>query len=411
MRNKNLGIVTNAAEPAESWTLNIGDEGIHLILSEQEVQASDILGDGLSGQSLTLSMLPSAAALPSQMVAEARAIILEVEPDSDASMKRLIALRAANPKLRLVAAIRDAQIPVVRALLRSGINDVVALPLQASELTSILDELRAAIAADTGSEVKTGQLVSIIKSVGGVGATTVATQAASLHARSARQEGSEVCLFDFDIQFGNAGTFMGISSPLTLADLLTGGNRVDQELLRTVTVETATGLRVVTAPPEIMPIEAVNADQVFRVVELAQRSFDTVYLDLPGNWTNWSMSLVARSQVIFLVVELTIASLRQARRQIALLRSQDIDPSRIHVIANRVEKKFFRAIGLEDAAAALDHPVSLSIANDFPLVSSALDQGVLIQELKARSRVCKDLQDIVDCCVQAAEAERRAEKG
>lgn len=406
-----MGIVTNAAEPAESWTLNIGDEGIHLILSEQEVQASDILGDGLSGQSLTLSMLPSAAALPSQMVAEARAIILEVEPDSDASMKRLIALRAANPKLRLVAAIRDAQIPVVRALLRSGINDVVALPLQASELTSILDELRAAIAADTGSEVKTGQLVSIIKSVGGVGATTVATQAASLHARSARQEGSEVCLFDFDIQFGNAGTFMGISSPLTLADLLTGGNRVDQELLRTVTVETATGLRVVTAPPEIMPIEAVNADQVFRVVELAQRSFDTVYLDLPGNWTNWSMSLVARSQVIFLVVELTIASLRQARRQIALLRSQDIDPSRIHVIANRVEKKFFRAIGLEDAAAALDHPVSLSIANDFPLVSSALDQGVLIQELKARSRVCKDLQDIVDCCVQAAEAERRAEKG
>ncbi|WP_242443465.1 pilus assembly protein CpaE [Sphingobium sp. LB126] len=403
--------MTNAAEPAESWTLNIGDEGIHLILSEQEVQASDILGDGLSGQSLTLSMLPSAAALPSQMVAEARAIILEVEPDSDASMKRLIALRAANPKLRLVAAIRDAQIPVVRALLRSGINDVVALPLQASELTSILDELRAAIAADTGSEVKTGQLVSIIKSVGGVGATTVATQAASLHARSARQEGSEVCLFDFDIQFGNAGTFMGISSPLTLADLLTGGNRVDQELLRTVTVETATGLRVVTAPPEIMPIEAVNADQVFRVVELAQRSFDTVYLDLPGNWTNWSMSLVARSQVIFLVVELTIASLRQARRQIALLRSQDIDPSRIHVIANRVEKKFFRAIGLEDAAAALDHPVSLSIANDFPLVSSALDQGVLIQELKARSRVCKDLQDIVDCCVQAAEAERRAEKG
>lgn len=406
-----MGIVTNAAEPAESWTLNIGDDGIHLILSEQEVQASDILGDRLSGQSLTLTMLPSAAALPLQMVAEARAIVLEVDPENDASMKRLIALRTANPKLKLVAAIRDAQLPVVRALLRSGINDVIALPLQASELTAILDDLRASIAADAGDEVKKGQLVSIIKSVGGVGATTIATQAASLHARSARQDGGEVCLFDFDIQFGNAGTFMGISSPLTLADLLMSGNRVDHELLRTVTVETATGLRVVTAPPEIMPIEAVNADQIFRIVELAQRSFDTVYLDLPGNWTNWSMSLVARSQVIFLVVELTIASLRQARRQIALLRSQDIDPDRIHVIANRVEKKFFRAIGLEDAAAALDHPVNLSIANDFPLVSSALDQGVLIQELKARSRVCKDLQDIVDCCVRVADAERRAEKG
>lgn len=405
-----MGIVTNTAEAAESWTLNIGDEGIHLVLSEREVQASDIMGDRLSGQSLTLTMLAAGAALPPQLVAEAKAIILEVEPDSDASMKRLIALRAAHPKLKLVAAIRDAQIPVVRALLRSGINDVIALPLQATELTAILDDLRASIAADAGGEVRTGQLVSIIKSVGGVGATTIATQAASLHAQAAGKDSGEVCLFDLDVQFGNAGTFMGISSTLTLADLLTGGNRVDRELLRTVTVETPTGLRVVTAPSEIMPIEAVNADQVFRIIELAQRNFGTVYLDLPGNWTNWSMSLVARSQVIFLVVELTIASLRQARRQIALLRSQDIDPSRIHVIANRVEKKFFRAIGLEDAASALDHPVKLSIANDFPLVSSALDQGVLIQELKARSRVCKDLQDIVDCCVQAANAERKAEK-
>ena len=406
-----MGIVTNTAEAAESWTLNVGDEGIHLILSEQEVAASDILGDQLSGQSLTLSMLPAGAALPQSLVAEAKAVIVEVQPDDDASTRRLAALRAANPALLVVAAVRNAEIPLVRALLRSGINDVVGLPLQASELSSIIDQLRGEIAAKGGREVKTGALVSIIKSVGGVGATTIATQAASLHARNAQQTGERVCLFDFDVQFGKAGTFRSISSPLTLADQFQGGNRVDRELLASVTVETPTGLHVVTAPTDIMPLEAVNADQVFRVIELAQRNYDTIYLDLPGNWTNWSMSLVARSEVIFLVCELTIASLRQARRQIALLRDQDIEPSRIHVIANRVEKRLFRAIGLEDAAAALDHPVNLSIANDFPLVSSALDQGVLIQELKARSRICKDMADIVDCTMQAVEARRAAEKG
>lgn len=406
-----MGIVTNTAEAAENWTLNIGDEGIHLILSEPEVHASDILGERLSGQSLTLTMLGAGEPLPVQLVAEAKAIILEVQPESEASMKRLAALRAGNPGLLLVAAVRNAEIPLVRALLKSGINDVVELPLRAAELSAILDDLRARISVDAVKDVKLGQLVSIIKSVGGVGATTIATQAASLHARSAKQQGGgEICLFDFDVQFGNAGTFLGISSSLTLSDLLQGGSRVDRELLGSVTVQTPTGLHVVTAPAEIAPMEAVNADQVFRVIELAQRTFDTIYLDLPGNWTNWSMSLVARSEVIFLVCELTIASLRQARRQIALLRNQDIDPDRIHVIANRVEKKLFRAIGLEDAAAALDHPVRLSIANDFPLVSSALDQGVLIQEIKARSRICKDMQDIVDCCVEAVEAKRQAEK-
>ena len=124
-----MGIVTNAAEPAENWTLNVGDEGLHLILSEQEVQASDILGDQLVGQSLTLSMLAPSAAVPAQLVAEAKAIIIEVQPDDEASMVRLAGLRAANPRLMLVAGVRGAQIAVVRALVRSGINDVIELPL------------------------------------------------------------------------------------------------------------------------------------------------------------------------------------------------------------------------------------------------------------------------------------------
>ena len=98
-----MGIVTNAAEPADNWTLNIGDEGLHLILSEQEVQASDIMGDRLTGQSLTLTMLAAGAPVPPQLTAEARAIIIEVQPDSEASMARLAGLRAANPKLMLVS--------------------------------------------------------------------------------------------------------------------------------------------------------------------------------------------------------------------------------------------------------------------------------------------------------------------
>ena len=84
------------------------------------------------------------------------------EPVAVMSMVRLAGLRAANPRLMLVAAVRGAQIAVVRALLRSGINDVIELPLRAHDLTAILDDLRSRIAASRQDEVKTGQLVSII---------------------------------------------------------------------------------------------------------------------------------------------------------------------------------------------------------------------------------------------------------
>jgi pilus assembly protein CpaE len=63
-----------------------------------------------------------------------------------------------------------------------------------------------------------------------------------------------------------------------------------------------------------------------------------------------------------------------------------------------VEKRLFRTIGLEEAQEALGHPIAFTIANDFPLVNAALDQGVLIDDLKHKSKVSKDFRTIVDGC-------------
>lgn len=390
--------------PAGDWRLDVSANCVHLILSEAEIAAADVIIGDVAGLTVALTMLSAGAPVPGDLLAKARGIVVEVRPSVEASMRRLAGLRADNPHLPVIAAVRDAEIPLVRALLKSGIDDVIALPLDLDELTSVLTETRERIARAEHHEAKAGRLISVIKSVGGVGATTLATQAASMEAQSGRQTGEQVCLFDLDLQFGNATTFLGLSSPLTLTDLLEAGNRVDADLFRSVTVEAPSGLHLVPAPEDILPIEAVNPEQIYRIVDLAAREFDTVWLDLPGNWTNWSLSLVARSQVVLLVVELTIPSLRQARRQLALLKSQDIAGGHIQVVANRVEKKLFRSIGLDEAQEALGHPIAFTIANDFPLVNAALDQGVLIDELKHKSRVSKDFRVIVDGCRQLLES-------
>lgn len=402
-----MGIAMHSDGPVEGWALNVGDNGVFLLLSEAEMQASDIIGKSLLDQSLAVTLIAADTAIPDDVRDQAKAVILEVKPDMAASMQRLKALRDARPGLPIVAAVRDANIPAVRGLLHCGVSDVIALPLVTCELQAVLAEIRENLASQRAKDAHCGHLVSVIKSVGGVGATMLATQAASLEARIGREKGRQTCLFDLDLQFGNAGTYLGVTSPLTLADLLHAGNRVDADLLRSVTTQAPGGLYVVTAPNDIIPMEAVNAEQVYRIIDLALQEFDSVYLDLPGNWTNWSLSLVARSQVVLLVVELTIASLRQARRQIALLKDQDIPADRIHVVANRVEKKLFRTIGLGEAEEALGHPVRFSIANDFPLVNSALDQGLLIEDLRAKSRVSRDIHTLLDDCIATTTQEEK----
>ena len=57
----------------------------------------------------------------------------------------------------------------------------------------------------------------------------------------------------------------------------------------------------------MMPLESLSSDQLLQIVELAAREFGTVLVDLPTNWTNWSLSLLARSDLVLLVTELTVA--------------------------------------------------------------------------------------------------------
>jgi pilus assembly protein CpaE len=287
-------------------------------------------------------------------------------------------------------------LPLVRTLLKNGIADVIGLPLSYSDLSEALQQVLAGMQKDEEVDTSPAKIISVIKSIGGVGASMIATQAASRYAAMHAGDQCGTCLIDLDLQFGSIASYLGINQPIDLSDLLSAGARIDGELLQSVSSSLPTGLHVVPAPTEIMPMESVNAEQIYRIIEIASLEYDTIFIDLPGNWTNWSVSLVARSDIVLLVVELTIASLRQAKRQLALLESQGISGEHVQIVVNRVEKKLFRSINLQDAEKAINYPVRHSLHNDYPLVSAAQDRGVLIDEIRRKSKIGKDIEMLLE---------------
>ncbi len=382
----------------KDWKVHREDGSVILVLSEAETAAAGVLGGEVADFGLIMHMLAADAPIPGEDIDLASVLVVEVRADDDASLKRILSLQHDYPRLKIVAAVRDASLPIVRTLLRAGISDVLSLPLNRDELTACLQQIRDDLEKSVGKGAGLGKVISIVRSVGGVGATTIATQAASLQVARDAAAGLETCLIDLDLQFGDAASYLGLSPKLTIADLIVAGTRVDRAMLRAAAAQTPGGLNVIAAPVDIMPLESASTDQMFQLVDLATREFGTVFLDLPGSWTNWSMSLVGRSDAIILVVEMTVASLRQARRQLTLLADQGLQSVPIMIVANRVQKKLFRTIDLADAERALGHPVQYSVANDFPLVSTALDQGVVIGEIKSNSKVAKNLSSILEAC-------------
>lgn len=392
-----MGKNMDISNPADTGFLRLSCK-IKLLISEEEFARSAMAHDEYSSLAFELVDVDAGEPITADMVGDAELLVVELRGDEPQSMQRLTGLRTRFPGLPLVVAMRDADFATTRALIRQGVQDVIALPVQRAEFDDVVNNLLALSAKAAETESGLAPVVAIAQSVGGIGATTVATHLAySLGASSPRG----CCLIDLDLQFGNAASYLGRTTTLTMEHLLEAGDRVDGELLRSVAALGDDGVAVIAAPEKIAPLEAIDADRLMRVIELARRQYDHVILDLPGNWANWTLSAIDKADLILLVVDLSIGSLRQARRRLTLFEETGIGADRIRVVANRLEKRMFRTIGVNEAADALHYPVFASIHSDYAVVQSAQDQGVLVGSVARKNKVATDLAALSDLVIAA----------
>jgi pilus assembly protein CpaE len=398
--------VINPNETQRSWKTSKREAALHLYLSSTAGDAAELATAHVAGLPVNLSILPTSDWINPEEIASAAIAVVQVDADSGASVKRFEKLASAV-ETPMIAACYEPPLALVRALIRAGAEDVIPLPLSIEDIETSVARLNEQVKGRAQDAAPShAKLVSVIKAVGGVGATALLTQLAVRFGEREAAHDREACLIDLDVQFGDVAFQLGLQPKLSIADLLDAGTRLDGDLLRATTTDHFTGLRLIAAPPEMMPLEGMPGDDVLQVVDLATREFGTVFLDLPSNWTNWSLSLVARSDLVLLITELTVAGINRARRQLDLLRSQDLDGVDIRIVVNRYDKVLSRTVSLADARKALRRDVDYTVANDFPLMRAAIDQGKPIGEIKRKSALGKDLDVLAGGIAAALGVER-----
>jgi pilus assembly protein CpaE len=237
--------------------------------------------------------------------------------------------------------------------------------------------------------------------VGGVGATALLGQLAIRFAQHEAARRREACLIDLDVQFGDVAFQLGLHPKLSLADLLEAGTRLDGDLVRATATDHPSGLKIIASPPDMMPLEGMPSDHIIQIVDQATKEFGTVFVDLPSNWTNWSLSLVARSDLVLLVTDLTVAGVNRARRQLNLLQSQDLGNLEVRVVVNRYDKTMAKTVRPADVNNALGRNIAYTVSNDFAVMRAAIDRGVPISEIRRKTPLTKDL-DNLDAGIAAA---------
>src|SRR3546814_13823442 len=92
--------------------------------------------------------------------------------------------------------------------------------------------------------------------------------------------------------------------------------RLDADLLEGAMSRHHSGLSVVAAPRDVMPLESFSPDFIRRLIEVARSRFAVVLADLPPAWSQWSFEVLRQSDEVLLVTQITVPGVRQARRQL-----------------------------------------------------------------------------------------------
>ena len=121
-----------------------------------------------------------------------------------------------------------------------------------------------------------------------------------------------VCLIDLDLQYGAVATFLDLPRREAVYEMLSDTETMDEEIFGQSMVVYEDVLNVLTAPPEMLPLDLITSEDVTRVLDMARNQFDYVVVDMPSTLVQWSEAVLNQSHVYFTLLELDMRCAQNA---------------------------------------------------------------------------------------------------
>ncbi len=330
-------------------------------------------------------------------------IVIDVEAAEPAVLAGLIdtlGRRSSPPAVLLTGG--HMPTVLIKALMRLPRSDVLEAPFATSDLARAAFALLAQAPAAAGAH-RRSSCWSVIGAVGGCGATTVAVEvAANLANRFGKDR--RVALVDLNLSGGAAGAYLGASANMQLAEASSAPDRIDAALLEAFAVKVFPGLDLLACPRDSRGYTRIAPLAVCRVLEVACQVYDFVVVDLPRHHQPWTMDVLAGSDEILVVSELTVPALLAARDLACDIETDMADGARPRIILNRVAARVFGpAPSLAEAEKALQRKADAGITSDWEAAATSANLGGSIARHRPRSKIVRDIDALVQRLAMSAD--------
>jgi pilus assembly protein CpaE len=317
--------------------------------------------------------------------------VIALDADHGKALALIQQLTQELPAMPLLAVSSRGDGQSILQALRAGAKEFLTAPVVLEELLTALSRLRTTRVTQDGTPSPNGQtnvqslVVSVIGSRGGVGATSIAV---NLGCNLAQDGVSNVALVDLDLALGDADVALDLIPDYTLADVAMNIDRLDMTFLRRSLCKHACGLSVLPHPVQMEDIALIHEDHLGRVIGLLRASYSHLIFDLSKRFTPTDLTAMRMSDVILLICQLELTSLRNVVRMLHTFGQEEVLAEKVKVIVNRVGADDGE-ISLKKAEETIGKPIFWQVPNDYKAMFGSRNAGepLLVHAPRSKTQV------------------------
>lgn len=306
-----------------------------------------------------------------------------------AALNQLTALpTATRPVLLVIAENNDKQ--QMRLAMQAGARDFFTSPVDNQELHKSLNQIIFDMRRGRSHQ---GTLTTVINAKGGSGGSFIACNLA--HIASALSN-SSVVLIDFDLQFGTQSLNLDIKPQHTIVEALNDVKQLDFDAIDGYMSRHKSGLRLLSTSYEqvVLPGEII-VEHLDQMLTLIISHYDHIFIDLPRHIDPLSATILERSDQIVIIVQQSLAHMRDAKRLARILKSEfNIAEKNILIVVNRYDANSH--LELKDIQTNLEASVIYKIPNDYDRVANSTNLGVPLYDYARKADITKAMISLAE---------------
>jgi pilus assembly protein CpaE len=321
-------------------------------------------------------------------------LMVDLAGDAELGLKALEKVKQAVPDLYVVASHYHADGEMVISAMRSGANEFLLQPLKRSEFREAIARFERAPRRTGQTESKLGKVYTFVGTKGGVGATALAVNFASVLA----QRKQSTVLIDLDWIGNDVAMQVGATPQYTLMEVAENLSRMDQALFEGFVTRDPLGFFLV-GPPDSLESRGQFTEHMFReFATFLVEKYDSIVID--GGRAISDEIVLAACQVsaaVFLVINQEFPSIRNAQRYVTFLMQMGFSQDQIKVVINQYNKKLNTHYAtLEQIQQTLNQPVFYGIPSSPAMLAAVNRSRPVVADRQAAGDLDRVLQGFVD---------------